>query len=329
MGPGQSRLGAKVWAVEELLELAERMLASPGSGDASSAGSPSGSGNGHGGGASSGGGIAGGGSPGGGGGSGGVGDVDGEGVFLSRPFYKLVRALATICCPEEPGGPLAVALGMKGRRCWLVARLAVRVECPASLDLLSFLAASGPCYTARRSWPRWASRDDALGLLRRHLMLLASVAEMGDSTRNMVVTAGRLKLNAEMLDAIVTGRSSGDPPRGLAAVAGVVAMAGAEVARTTTVGGSSAAAMASDRPRPATMVMNKGPMGMQPNPDFLAAVNKRFPDKTVDLVVGCLSGRRSQTAIAIMQQAEFTSLVNVEGGFTAWSGSGLPVEVPK
>eukprot|EP00899_Mesostigma_viride_P014755 jgi/Mesvir1/23280/Mv20982-RA.1 len=76
-------------------------------------------------------------------------------------------------------------------------------------------------------------------------------------------------------------------------------------------------------------VMNKGPMGMQPNPDFLAAVNKRFPDKTVDLVVGCLSGRRSQTAIAIMQQAEFTSLVNVEGGFTAWSGSGLPVEVPK
>eukprot|EP00899_Mesostigma_viride_P014762 jgi/Mesvir1/23287/Mv20989-RA.1 len=170
------------------------------------------------GGASSGGGIAGGGSAGGGGGSGGAGDVDGEGVFLSRPFYKLVRALATICCPEEPGGPLAVALGMKGWRCWLVARLAVRVECPASLDLLSFLAASGPCYTARHSWPRWASRwaapgwslvrDDALGLLRRHLMLLASVAEMGDSTRNMVVTAGRLKLNAEMLDAIVTGRSS-------------------------------------------------------------------------------------------------------------------------
>eukprot|EP00899_Mesostigma_viride_P014751 jgi/Mesvir1/23277/Mv25129-RA.1 len=51
-------------------------------------------------------------------------------------------------------------------------------------------------------------RDDALGHLRRYLMLLASVAEMGDSTRNMVVTAGGLKLNAEVLDAIVTGRSS-------------------------------------------------------------------------------------------------------------------------
>jgi len=71
-------------------------------------------------------------------------------------------------------------------------------------------------------------------------------------------------------------------------------------------------------------VMFSGPGGMSPNPDFLAAVQAAFPEKDTPFLVGCKSGVRSMKAIAQMQSAGYTDLSNLEGGFDAWAGTGLP-----
>ncbi len=74
----------------------------------------------------------------------------------------------------------------------------------------------------------------------------------------------------------------------------------------------------------------------QPNPDFLAVVEKTLA-KGKKLVVGCLSGGRSQRACEMLEEAGYTDLTNVRGGFggardasgaiavKGWRDAGLPV----
>lgn len=72
------------------------------------------------------------------------------------------------------------------------------------------------------------------------------------------------------------------------------------------------------------------------NPDFLAVVEKTLPSST-RILVGCMSGRRSEMACTLMERAGYTQLANVHGGFggsrdpigrviqPGWAGLGLPV----
>ena len=79
----------------------------------------------------------------------------------------------------------------------------------------------------------------------------------------------------------------------------------------------------------------KGPLGMQPNPDFLAQVQKNFEPGT-QLVLGCKAGGRSAHACEALAASGFTALVNMDGGFhgrrdpdsgeviQGWAACGLP-----
>ena len=74
----------------------------------------------------------------------------------------------------------------------------------------------------------------------------------------------------------------------------------------------------------------------QPNPDFLAVAEKVLPTGR-KLVVGCLAGGRSQRACEVLEEAGYTDLTNVRGGFggqrdaagqmvvKGWRDAGLPV----
>lgn len=81
----------------------------------------------------------------------------------------------------------------------------------------------------------------------------------------------------------------------------------------------------------------KGMMGMSPNPDFLATVQKHVPtDATV--YVSCKMGGRSMHACQQMEAAGYTNLINIDGGYggrpdpdggpgvKGWAEAGLPVE---
>ncbi|HZP44429.1 MAG TPA: rhodanese-like domain-containing protein [Candidatus Binataceae bacterium] len=74
----------------------------------------------------------------------------------------------------------------------------------------------------------------------------------------------------------------------------------------------------------------------QPNPDFLRVAERLLPkDKAV--VVGCMSGMRSQRACEILEEAGWGDLTNVRGGFggqrdpsgavivEGWRDAGLPI----
>lgn len=75
---------------------------------------------------------------------------------------------------------------------------------------------------------------------------------------------------------------------------------------------------------------------MAPNPDFLAVVQRHF-SKPTTIVVGCMSGMRSQRAAEMMANAGYVNLCNMQGGFggardqsgravtPGWAESGLPV----
>lgn len=81
-----------------------------------------------------------------------------------------------------------------------------------------------------------------------------------------------------------------------------------------------------------------GPGQMHPNDEFLAVAEKVLP-KDKRLVVGCLSGGRSQRACEMLEQAGYRHLTNVRGGFggardstgaiivKGWRESGLPVSI--
>lgn len=48
-----------------------------------------------------------------------------------------------------------------------------------------------------------------------------------------------------------------------------------------------------------------------------------YKDKPIAVI--CRSGRRSAKAVAILQEAGFTQVVNVQGGTNAWEQAGLEV----
>ena len=43
------------------------------------------------------------------------------------------------------------------------------------------------------------------------------------------------------------------------------------------------------------------------------------------LIIACLSGGRSQKAIAFLQSKGYDDLLNLDGGIKAWEAEGLPV----
>ena len=75
---------------------------------------------------------------------------------------------------------------------------------------------------------------------------------------------------------------------------------------------------------------------MAVNPEFLAVVQAHFP-KDAKLVIGCLSGGRSQRAAELLAQVGYTDLINMQGGFggardqtgrtvmAGWAECGLPI----
>ena len=84
------------------------------------------------------------------------------------------------------------------------------------------------------------------------------------------------------------------------------------------------------------VVFIKGPGNMQLNDDFATVVEKVLP-KDAKLIVGCQAGGRSQRACEILEEAGYTDLTNVVGGFggqrdqlgtvivKGWRDEGLPV----
>ena len=84
------------------------------------------------------------------------------------------------------------------------------------------------------------------------------------------------------------------------------------------------------------VVFIKGPGNMQLNDDFTTVVEKVLP-KNAKLIVGCQAGGRSQRACEILEEAGYTDLTNVVGGFggqrdqsgavivKGWRDEGLPV----
>jgi rhodanese-related sulfurtransferase len=71
-------------------------------------------------------------------------------------------------------------------------------------------------------------------------------------------------------------------------------------------------------------LLDMGPMGMAPNPDFLKVMEKAFP-KDSKLVVGCKMGGRSLKAASMLDGAGFANVVDQQAGFDGWRPAGLPV----
>ncbi len=75
---------------------------------------------------------------------------------------------------------------------------------------------------------------------------------------------------------------------------------------------------------------------LQPNPEFLAVVERHLPRER-RILVGCQSGGRSQRACGVLAEAGYTDVTNVKGGFggardragqvveQGWRDAGLPV----
>ena len=83
-------------------------------------------------------------------------------------------------------------------------------------------------------------------------------------------------------------------------------------------------------------LMNMGPGGMAPNPDFLAVMGSFAKD--AKLVVGCKAGGRSARAAAMLESAGYTNVIDQRAGFEGapdpatgrlsepgWRPAGLPV----
>jgi len=83
-------------------------------------------------------------------------------------------------------------------------------------------------------------------------------------------------------------------------------------------------------------LMNMGPGGMAPNPDFMAVMGS-FP-KDANLVVGCKAGGRSARAASMLESAGYTNVIDQRAGFEGapdpatgriaepgWRPAGLPV----
>ncbi|KNA19180.1 hypothetical protein SOVF_063960 isoform A [Spinacia oleracea] len=66
--------------------------------------------------------------------------------------------------------------------------------------------------------------------------------------------------------------------------------------------------------------------GMTKNPNFLQQVSSLF-DKEDEILVGCQSGKRSLMAANDLQSAGYTGIVDIAGGYSAWTQSELTTEV--
>jgi rhodanese-related sulfurtransferase len=84
-------------------------------------------------------------------------------------------------------------------------------------------------------------------------------------------------------------------------------------------------------------VMHRGPAGMTPNPQFMAAFQKAFgPDDKV--ILGCAGGNRSLRAAEMLERVGYDELVEQRAGFggardaggtvvePGWQEAGLPCE---
>jgi rhodanese-related sulfurtransferase len=82
-------------------------------------------------------------------------------------------------------------------------------------------------------------------------------------------------------------------------------------------------------------LLNAGPVGLAPNPEFLAVMQSAF-GKDEALVIGCKAGGRSKRAAEMLAQAGFSQLSDQVAGFDAgkdafgrtipgWSRTALPV----
>ena len=60
------------------------------------------------------------------------------------------------------------------------------------------------------------------------------------------------------------------------------------------------------------------------SPDFRKEIEKL--DKTRPVLIYCLSGVRSKSALAIFQEAGFKTVYDLEGGINAWSKAGKPID---
>ncbi len=84
------------------------------------------------------------------------------------------------------------------------------------------------------------------------------------------------------------------------------------------------------------VMVAKGPGQMQLHLEFVEVAEKVIP-RDKKLVVGCMAGGRSQRACEMLEEAGFTDLTNVVGGFggqrdasgrlvvAGWRDAGLPV----
>lgn len=84
-------------------------------------------------------------------------------------------------------------------------------------------------------------------------------------------------------------------------------------------------------------LLEAGPAGMQPNPDFVQQMVDRYPTDA-KLILGCRSGGRSARAAAMLEQVGFKNLVDQRAGFNGagdpsgqiaepgWAAAGLPIE---
>ena len=84
-------------------------------------------------------------------------------------------------------------------------------------------------------------------------------------------------------------------------------------------------------------LMNLGPGGMTPNPNFVQEVDAQIP-KDAKVIVGCKSGGRSAKACEVMSRMGYADVANMRGGFVGaadqmgrlvepgWSMLNLPVE---
>ncbi|KAF0926119.1 hypothetical protein E2562_021831 [Oryza meyeriana var. granulata] len=69
------------------------------------------------------------------------------------------------------------------------------------------------------------------------------------------------------------------------------------------------------------------PQGKEKNTKFTEQVALHY-DKEDNIIVGCLSGVRSELASADLIAAGFKNVKNMEGGYMAWVESGLSVNKP-
>jgi rhodanese-related sulfurtransferase len=82
-------------------------------------------------------------------------------------------------------------------------------------------------------------------------------------------------------------------------------------------------------------LLNAGPVGLAPNPDFLTVMESAF-GKDEPLVIGCKAGGRSKRAAEMLAKAGFSRLSDQVAGFDAgkdafgralpgWGRTALPV----